>query len=95
MISVYGILIATLNGHTDFISCLTVLQNGYLISGSSDTTLKVWNVNGGIELRTLDEHRAGIFGLAVLDNSFIATGSADGTIKIWNNKTGLFIFLFI
>jgi len=95
VISVYGILIATLNGHTDFISCLTVLQNGYLISGSSDTTLKVWNVNGGIELRTLDEHRAGIFGLAVLDNSFIATGSADGTIKIWNNKTGLFIFLFI
>lgn len=87
--SVNGILIATLNGHTDFISCLTVLQNGYLISGSSDTTLKVWNVNGGIELR------AGIFGLAVLDNSFIATGSADGTIKIWNNKTGLFIFLFI
>ena len=69
---------------------MTVLKNGYLISGSLDTTIKTWKLNDGIEIRTLAEHRGPILGLTVLDNGFIVTGSNDATIKIWNNKTGLF-----
>lgn len=32
----------TLSGHTDWISCATALKNGDILTGSQDSTIKVW-----------------------------------------------------
>ena len=37
-----GILLKTLNGHTDYIHALAVLPNNTLASGSNDKTIKIW-----------------------------------------------------
>ena len=36
-------LLNTLTGHTCFVYCLKVLENGEIISGSSDKTIKLWD----------------------------------------------------
>jgi WD40 repeat protein len=45
-----GTLKRTLNGQTDYVLALTVLQNGDLASGSADNTIKIWNpINGTLK----------------------------------------------
>ena len=46
-------MIQTLTGHTDAVRSLTVLQNGYLVSGSDDYTIKIWNAATGALIQTL------------------------------------------
>ncbi len=44
-------------GHTDNITAINLTQNEqYLVSGSGDKTVKVWDVNTGRELRTITEN---------------------------------------
>lgn len=38
-------LIYTLDEHTESITCLLILSNGFLCSGSLDTTLKIWKID--------------------------------------------------
>lgn len=35
-------------GHSGWVNCLLALPNGKLLSGSADSTLKVWNVEEGL-----------------------------------------------
>ena len=35
--------VATLQGHTGWIICVTLLSDGRFVSGSSDHTLKIWD----------------------------------------------------
>ena len=65
-----------------------VLNNGDLVSGSSDNTIKIWNVETGTAKRTLTDHIKNFSTLNVLDNGDLVSGSYDGTIKIWDVKTG-------
>ncbi|MEM9215085.1 MAG: hypothetical protein AAGD25_12150 [Cyanobacteria bacterium P01_F01_bin.150] len=59
-------------------------SNHYLVTGSQDTTARLWNLKTGDSI-PLEGHEK-----AVLDVSFspqgqhIATASADGTVKFWN-----------
>jgi WD40 repeat protein len=48
-----GTLKRTLNGQTDYVLALTVLQNGDLAGGSADNTKKIWNPIDGTLSRTL------------------------------------------
>lgn len=40
-------LVRSLTGHANYILSLTVLQDGSLVSGSEDRTIKIWNTNNG------------------------------------------------
>jgi WD40 repeat protein len=51
-----GTLKRTLNEHSSGVFALTVLQNGYLASGSADRTIKIWNPINGTLKRTLNGH---------------------------------------
>jgi WD40 repeat protein len=77
-------LLRTLNGHTDWVRALTVLQNGDLASGSDDKTIKIWNPIDGTLKRTLTGHTNSVLALTVLQNGDLASGSSDTTIKIWS-----------
>ena len=42
----------TLKGHSGFLSCLQIVNN-WLITGSSDKTIKIWELYSGKCIRTL------------------------------------------
>ena len=73
-------------GHTNGVMCLQ-FDDKVLISGSYDTTAKVWDASTGQLLRTLEGHTSGIRCLQ-FDETKLMTGSLDNTIKLWNWKTG-------
>ncbi|KAK3634607.1 hypothetical protein LTR56_015187 [Elasticomyces elasticus] len=73
-------------GHTNGVMCLQFDDN-VLITGSYDSTVKVWDVNTGEELRTLTGHTSGIRCLQFDDNKLM-TGGLDCTLKLWNWRTG-------
>lgn len=73
-------------GHSNGVMCVQFDDN-VLITGSYDTTAKVWDVESGQELRTLKGHTSGIRCLQ-FDDTKLMTGSLDGTLRLWDWKTG-------
>ncbi|KAJ3099284.1 hypothetical protein HDU97_003302 [Phlyctochytrium planicorne] len=72
------------NGHSDFIKSVAI-HNNVLLSGSSDSTLKAWEIASGKPLTTCKGiHKRAIEALAVdLDGQCLYTGSSDTTIRKW------------
>ena len=80
-----------ISGHTRGVSALAALPDGRLLSGSWDSTLKVWDVRvlsvrGGAGADTCAATIAGagyVMALAVLPDGRVVSGSWDGTVKTW------------
>ncbi|RNA24880.1 serine threonine kinase [Brachionus plicatilis] len=81
----------TLNDHLGTVFSLAVLNNGDLASGSSDSTIKIWNIIFGNVKFNLTGHISRVMSLAVLKNGDLASGSDDRSIKIWNTDNGSLI----
>lgn len=83
-------------GHTNGVMCLQ-FDDKILITGSYDTTVKVWDLNSTDEstacLRTLRGHTSGIRCLQ-FDENKLMTGSLDNTLRLWNWKTGQCLRVF-
>ena len=73
-------------GHSNGVMCLQ-FEDNVLITGSYDTTIKVWDIETAKVVRTLTGHTAGIRALQFRDNRLIS-GSLDGTVKVWDWKKG-------
>ncbi|SMR49167.1 unnamed protein product [Zymoseptoria tritici ST99CH_1A5] len=73
-------------GHTNGVMCLQFDDNT-LITGSYDTTAKIWDIKTGEVIRTLTGHTSGIRCLQ-FDDRKLMTGSLDSTLKLWDWKTG-------
>lgn len=76
-------------GHTGRIKCAILMSDLRLISGSHDTTLKVWDLNTtNFDIKpimTLEGHSGPISWIKIIDNNNICSGSKkDASIKIWN-----------
>lgn len=78
-----------LEGHTAAINSLSLEvvtpNNLVLVSGSWDTTAKVWDLTTGNLMFTLEGHS---YAVAVLVFKVIITGSQDGKLHFWNLETG-------
>ena len=85
-----GRLIRTLTGHSDSAHAVAVTPDGkHVISGSSDNTLKVWNLETGEEKFTLTGHGDSAHAVAVTpDSKHVISGLWDSTLKVWNLETG-------
>ncbi|XP_078425520.1 phospholipase A-2-activating protein isoform X2 [Cetorhinus maximus] len=71
-----------LKGHKNTVCSLSAGKFGTLLSGSWDTTSKVW-LNEKC-LMTLQGHTAAVWAVKILpEQGFMLTGSADKTIKMW------------
>ena len=64
---------------------LAVLNGGRLASGSSDKTIKVWELATGACVATLEGHEDTVFSLAVLEGGRLASGSFDQTVNVWDS----------
>ncbi|CAI5757677.1 unnamed protein product [Candida verbasci] len=78
--------IKTFIGHSDGVTCLK-FNRKYLMTGSYDTTIKIWKIDTGECIRTLTGHTKGVRSL-VFDQQKLITGGLDSTIKVWNYHTG-------
>jgi WD40 repeat protein len=91
-----GILRQTLSlersllGHTSFINCLAISPDGnVLVSGSADSTIKIWDLATGKAIQMLQGQTGYINTLDISpDGQTLASGDASGRVTIWNLKTG-------
>ncbi|MEH2181504.1 serine/threonine-protein kinase [Nostoc sp.] len=80
----------TLTGHSSKVYSVAISPDGKtLASGSSDKTIKLWNLATGEQIRTLTGHSYSVNSLAISpDGKTLASGSYDYPIKLWNLVTG-------
>ena len=81
-------------GHTREVTSLAFKPNSYLLaSGSSDDTIRIWDVGDNTNLRhvrTLRGHTESVFSVAWSpDGRVLASGSKDGTVRLWNPNNGI------
>ena len=76
--------LATLEGHTYHVVCLTLYGNK-LFSGSFDKTIRVWNADTHEHLATLEGHTDAVRCLTLYGDKLFS-GSRDGAIRVWNVK---------
>lgn len=61
----------------------------YIVSGSDDKSVKIWNVAEKKEHTSLDKHTGAINSVSFsTDGTLLISGSDDETIKIWNVENG-------
>lgn len=77
----------TLRGHTSTVRCLKMSNARTAISGSRDTTLRIWDLQSGTCSRVLTGHQASVRCLEI-HGDLIVSGSYDTTAKIWRISTG-------
>jgi WD40 repeat protein len=61
------------------------LEDGRFLSWSEDSTLRLWNEEGGA-LRVLEGHRGTVRGALALTNGRFLSWSDDGTLLLWNRE---------
>jgi len=77
-------------GHPSQIVSVAFSPDGrYVLSGSYDKTIKLWEVTTGREIRTFKGHLDLVYSVAFNpDGRFLISGSKDGTIRLWEVSTG-------
>ena len=78
--------ITTLKIHTNSVLCLTILNDGRLVSGSSDNSIIIYNKETYQPNIIIQEHDDAINYLIQLKNGILASCSNDKTIKLFNIK---------
>ena len=78
-----------LKGHKKPVICVAVTPDGKtVISGSVDSSLKVWDLEPGQCRTTFKGHSNGVRGVTVTpDGKQVISSSADGALRVWNLET--------
>ncbi|MFN8949672.1 MAG: WD40 repeat domain-containing protein [Aphanizomenon sp.] len=82
--------IYTLMGHSHIVNSLAMSADAkFLISGSQDQTIRVWNLATGELIHILKGHQDSVNAVVLSpDEQIIASASADKTIKLWHLQSG-------
>ncbi|QDS97209.1 hypothetical protein [Adhaeretor mobilis] len=74
-----------------WITALTVLEGGRVVSASDDGAVKVWSPEqlaeegiGPEQVPTVVKHALGVRALAVLEGGRVVSASHDGAVKVWS-----------
>lgn len=59
----------------------------HIVSGSLDTSIRVWDVDSGTCLHTLTGHQSLTSGMEIQDG-LLVSGNADSTVKVWDINSG-------
>jgi guanine nucleotide-binding protein subunit beta-2-like 1 protein len=82
----YGLPKKSLHGHSHSVEDVVLSSDAlFALSGSSDHTLRLWDLNAGVTTRRFVGHEKDVLSVAFsADNRQIVSGSRDRTIKLWN-----------
>ncbi|MEP0924351.1 caspase family protein [Leptolyngbya sp. ST-U4] len=74
-----------LQAHTSNVASVAVSQSARtIVSGSFDTTLRLWDMQGNVIGKPLQGHEAWVNSVAISqDGEWIVSGSRDDTIRLW------------
>jgi len=82
-----GILLRTLEGHTDVVTSVAFSRDGTLLAtGSWDKTVRLWRVTEGNLLRTLTGHVNQVYSVAFSpDGTWLASacGNTPNSVLMW------------
>ena len=76
-----------LEGHTDCIMDMIMLQNGHLCTASADETIRVWDWKEGKCLFSFKAHENYVKCLCELNDKKLITGSEDNNIGVWKEES--------
>ena len=79
-----------MRGHENIVTCLG-FESHFLLSGSLDTTVRVWDLKSLTVQHTLISHTKKITSV-IGSNGKVVSASDDRTIKIWLIKDGSLLF---
>ncbi len=84
-------LLLTLEGHSDSVWSVSFSPNGeQLASGSSDKTIRLWDVESGKCQKILGGHSDSVWSVGFSPNGEqLASGSSDKTIRLWDVQQGV------
>jgi len=80
----------TVLGHRAYVYCVCADKTGrWIVTGSDDALLKLWNARTGELCMTFRGHETVICDVAIdKDSKYIASCSADKTVRLWELKSG-------
>ncbi|BAZ29798.1 WD-40 repeat-protein [Cylindrospermum sp. NIES-4074] len=90
----------TLTGHSGKVSSVAISSDGEtLVSGCTDKTINIWNLNTGKLTRTITENAEAVSSVAVSPHgNYLAVGSCEhrkSNVKVWDLKTGKLLHTFL
>ena len=81
--------VVTLTGHTQSVTCLELVSDTVLASGSEDGTIRIWSWRTGQQVRVIVEEKSpAVLSLRLVSHSIIASGTGDGFIHLHNVNNG-------
>lgn len=91
-----GALTGILKAHTGAVEALAIAPTGrWMVSGSRDWTLRLWDLETNSVVRTFEGHQGTIHAVAFSpDGQTILSGSEDRTLRLWDVATGNMLGLF-
>jgi WD40 repeat protein/serine/threonine protein kinase len=86
----HGPPVPLLIGHEAWVSSVAVTPDGqYVVSGSGDNKVRLWDLATGKEVRRFTGHESTVRTVAVTpDGQYVVSGSWDKTVRLWELATG-------
>ena len=90
MSAITGSQTSVFSGHSHWVRSVTFSSDGvFLVSGSEDKTIKLWDTQTGGCIRTFQGHDSWVYSVYIsTDSTMIASGDIHGEIRLWNIQTG-------
>ncbi len=75
--------LAVCRGHESGVNSVCVREDGKIVSGSYDRTVRVWDMEGN-QLAVCRDNEGMVYSVCVMRDGKIVSGSHDATIRIWD-----------
>ena len=79
-------IVHTFEGHQSEVTSVAISSDGkYLVSGSEDETVKLWNITNQSLVHTFEGNQDNVDTVAISsDGKYLVSGGGDKTVKLWD-----------